>query len=111
MRRACWVCRLDTPVMARRQSPPLNRKDGGPMRSRSLMLVTALVTLSAGLAAQQPAPPAGNAGASAGGVRQGGRGGPQGPAVVSPEVHADRTVTVRLLAPKATEVTVTGEIL
>ena len=37
--------------------------------------------------------------------------GPQGPVVVSPQVNADRTVTLRLLAPKATEVTVTGELL
>jgi enterochelin esterase-like enzyme len=31
--------------------------------------------------------------------------------VVSPEVNADRTVILRLLAPKATQVTVTGELL
>lgn len=37
--------------------------------------------------------------------------GPATPAVVSPQVNADRTVTVRLMAPKATEVTVTGELL
>jgi enterochelin esterase-like enzyme len=50
------------------------------------------------------APPAG---------QQGGRGGrgPQGPQVVSPQVNADRSVTVRVLAPKATEITVTGELL
>ena len=43
---------------------------------------------------------------------QGGRGrGQTGPAVVSPEVHADRKVTVRIYAPKATEVTVIGELL
>ena len=53
---------------------------------------------------QAPAGPAGQAG------RGGGRG-PQGPQVVSPEVNADRTVTLRVLAPKATEITVTGEIL
>src|SRR5512139_3787926 len=29
--------------------------------------------------------------------------------LVSPEVHADRTVTFRLYAPKATEVTITGD--
>ncbi len=51
-----------------------------------------------------PAAPAGQAG------RGGGRG-PQGPQVVSPQVNADRTVTLRVLAPKATEITVTGEIL
>ncbi|HXT31107.1 MAG TPA: hypothetical protein VN716_17545 [Vicinamibacterales bacterium] len=38
-------------------------------------------------------------------------GGAQGPAVVSPEVNPDRSVTVRLLAPKASEVLLTGEIL
>ena len=53
----------------------------------------------------------GTAGAPGG---QGGRGaarGPQGPQVVSPQVNADRTVTLRILAPKATEITVTGELL
>lgn len=54
--------------------------------------------------AQQGTAPAGQAG-------RGGRGGPQGPQVVSPQVNADRTVTVRVFAPKATEITVTGEIL
>src|SRR5580704_6577588 len=39
----------------------------------------------------------------------GGRAGaPRGPRVVSPEIHPDKTVTFRLLAPKATEVTLTG---
>jgi len=42
---------------------------------------------------------------------QGGGRGQQGPQVVSPQVNADRTVTLRLLAPKATEVNVTGELL
>jgi enterochelin esterase-like enzyme len=44
---------------------------------------------------------------------QGGRGGrgPQGPQVVSPQVNADRTVTLRILAPKATDIKVTGELL
>ncbi len=37
--------------------------------------------------------------------------GPRGPRVVSPEIHPDRTVTLRLMAPKATEVTVNGEIM
>jgi len=56
--------------------------------------------------------PAGTAAPPAG--QQGGRGGgrgPQGPQVVSPQVNADRTVTLRVLAPKATEITVTGELL
>ena len=54
-------------------------------------------------------PPA--AGAAPTAAPQGGGRGQQGPQVVSPEVNADRTVTLRLLAPKATQVTVTGEIL
>ena len=36
---------------------------------------------------------------------------PRGPRFVSPEVHADRSVTVRVLAPKADSVRLTGEIL
>ena len=40
-----------------------------------------------------------------------GRGGGRGPAVVSPEVHPDRTVTLRILAPLARSVTVSGEIM
>src|ERR1035437_870991 len=38
-------------------------------------------------------------------------GGGRGPAVVSPEVHPDRTVTLRILAPLAKSVTLTGEIM
>ena len=53
-----------------------------------------------------PAPPA-----AAPGAPQGGGRGQQGPQVVSPQVNADRTITLRLLAPKATDVRVTGEIL
>jgi enterochelin esterase family protein len=49
-------------------------------------------------------------GAPAGQGRGGGRGA-QGPQVVSPQVNADRTVVVRVLAPKATEITVTGELI
>jgi enterochelin esterase family protein len=49
--------------------------------------------------------------AQAPGQRGGGRGGPQGPQIISPQVNADRTVTLRLYAPKATQVNVTGEIL
>jgi enterochelin esterase family protein len=37
--------------------------------------------------------------------------GGRGTAVVSPEVHADRTVTLRILAPLAKSVTLTGEIM
>ena len=39
------------------------------------------------------------------------QGPPRGPRIVSPEVHADRRVTLRLLAPRADTVRVTGEIL
>jgi enterochelin esterase family protein len=54
--------------------------------------------------AQAPAgpPPGGGRGA-------GGRGG-RGPAVVSPEVSADRTITLRYLAPNATSVVASGEL-
>jgi enterochelin esterase-like enzyme len=44
-----------------------------------------------------------------GGAPVAGRG--RGPALVSPEVHADRTVTLRILAPLAKSVTVSGEIM
>jgi enterochelin esterase family protein len=67
----------------------------------------ALLTCSVALSAQQrPA-----AGVPPGAPQAGGGRGQQGPQVVSPEVNADRTVTLRLLAPKAAQVTVTGEIL
>ena len=36
---------------------------------------------------------------------------PRPPAVTSPEVHADRTVTFRLQAPKAVEVRLTGDLV
>jgi enterochelin esterase family protein len=75
-------------------------------------LLASGLTLPAQGAAQAPSTSSGQAPspnpAQAG---RGGRGGPQGPQVVSPQVNADRTVTVRVLAPKATEITVTGEIL
>ena len=71
----------------------------------------AIVVLTCSLAVSgQQAPPAAGAAPPPAGQQGGGRG-QQGPQVVSPEVNADRTVTLRLLAPKATEVTVTGEIL
>ena len=75
---------------------------------RKLSAVTAVVlTCSLAASGQQPPPAAGQAAPPA---QPGGGRGQQGPQVVSPEVHADRTVTLRLLAPKATEVTVTGEL-
>jgi enterochelin esterase-like enzyme len=66
-------------------------------------LAAAVLTLIVAVPAQPVVPPT---------AAQGGRGrGQTGPAVVSPEVHPDRTVTLRILAPKATEITVTGEVL
>ncbi len=73
----------------------------------SILMKFALTTVAFGAMAamafaQVPAGP-GRAGAG-----RGGRG--RGPQVVSPEVGADRTVTLRYLAPNATEVTVSGEL-
>jgi enterochelin esterase family protein len=65
----------------------------------SIGVLTASLVSAQGGAGQPPAAPGG------------GRGQQQGPQVVSPEVNQDRSVTLRLLAPKATEVLVTGEIL
>ena len=79
------------------------------MRTAPAAFVLALALCSAALPAQQAPPPQPGPGAAP--PAQGGRGGPQGPQVVSPQVNADRTVTLRLLAPKAAEVRVTGEIL
>lgn len=67
--------------------------------THALTLVVCGIALSASLLAQAPA-------ASG---RGGGRG--RGPAdnLVSPEVHADRTVTFRLRAPQANDVILTGD--
>jgi enterochelin esterase family protein len=76
------------------------------MRRIAGVIVTAMLCASPALMAQ-----GGGAAAPAQGAPAG-RGGQQaGPPVVSPEVNADRTVTLRVLAPKADEVLVTGEIL
>ena len=69
------------------------------MVKRVPALCVALLAMSVGLAARQPPAQAGR-----------GRGGPAGPVVVSPLVNPDRSVTLRLFAPKATEVIVTGEL-
>jgi len=74
------------------------------MRRQIPTLMVATLAVAAAVSAQPPAQ--GNAPQAGGG-----RGGQQGPVVVSPQVNADRTVTLRLLAPKATEVNVTGELL
>ena len=79
---------------------------------RAHLVFAAVICCSGAPLAQGTAPSAPGAGAPAGQAgRGGGRGGPQGPQVVSPQVNADRTVVVRVFAPKATEITVTGELL
>ena len=67
------------------------------MRSSNPVLVVALVAWSSVQAlAQQPPPPQGGAPvATPPAAPQGGRGGPQGPVVVSPQVNAERTITLR----------------
>src|SRR2546421_4983540 len=75
-----------------------------PMVRRAGWSLLALVLVCLTASAQTPQPP----GAQPLG---GGRGCPQGPPVVSPEVNRDRTITVRVYAPKATEIRITGEIL
>jgi enterochelin esterase-like enzyme len=80
------------------------------MRRASLVLV-AVICASAAAFAQGTAPAAPGGGPAGQAGRGGGRGGPQGPQVVSPQVNADRTVVLRVYAPKATEITVTGELL
>jgi enterochelin esterase-like enzyme len=69
-----------------------------------LMSITGLA--AAGLA-QAAAPAAGQA---PGAAPQAGRGGPRPPAIVSPQVNPDRTMTLRFRAPNAKEVSVIGEI-
>jgi len=63
------------------------------MRMRFPVLMAAMAVLVQTGLAQQPAGPPGS----------------RTPAVRSPEVHPDRRVTFRISAPKATEVTVSGE--
>ena len=63
----------------------------------SLALATTLMASAA--LAQPPAGPPG----------PGGRGG-RGPSVISPEIGADRTLTLRYLAPNASQVTASGEL-
>jgi enterochelin esterase family protein len=63
------------------------------MRKTIPVLIAVLASLVQSGLAQQPAGPPAN----------------RTPAVRSPEVHSDRRVTFRIYAPKATEVTVSGE--
>ena len=85
-----------------------------PLMPHTVTLMLAL-TLAASAAAQTPPPAAQNPPAPAptappGGPGGPGRGGPRGPVVVSPEIGPDRTVTLRYLAPNATQVTASGEL-
>lgn len=72
---------------------------------RSLLCSTLALVLTTATAAfaQAPAAPA-----APGAGRGGGRGG--APPIVSPEVNADRSVTLRYRAPNATQVTASGEL-
>ena len=76
-------------------------------RVRLLLVMVSLTGIAFGgrtADAQQAAVPAAQ---PAPGARGGGRGGPP---VVSPEVSADRTVTLRLFAPNAKQVSAAGEL-
>jgi enterochelin esterase-like enzyme len=67
-------------------------------------LALTAILISAGAIAQAPAgPPPGGTPASS-------RGGGRGPMIISPQIGADGTITLRYLAPNATKVTVNGEI-
>jgi len=76
------------------------------MQVRNLLPIAVMLAFSVGHAQTPQTPPAGAAPPQAPG-RGGGRGGPP---VVSPEVNADRTVTLRFRAPNAKEVTLIGEL-
>jgi enterochelin esterase-like enzyme len=76
------------------------------MLRRSYLSLLALALMGAVAQTQTP-PPAPPTGQAPAGARGGGRG---GPAYVSPEIGADRTITFRYLAPNAQAVTVSGEL-
>ena len=79
------------------------------MKSATLSFVI-LVAVLVPRAQTQPPPLPGQA-TPAGAPAQGrGRGGPQGPQVVSPQVNPDKTVTLRFRAPNARSVELIGEI-
>ena len=73
-----------------------------------LTFATTLVLATTGTFAQQPAPATPGADRARGPGRGGGT---PVTALRSPEVHADRTVTLRFRAPQATQVDVVGEIM
>jgi enterochelin esterase-like enzyme len=71
------------------------RRTGGTGLVLTLIASAALAQVPAGPPAGAPPP--------------GGRGG-RGPSVISPEIGADRTLTLRYLAPNASQVTANGEL-
>jgi enterochelin esterase-like enzyme len=78
------------------------------MQRTSYWLIAAMLAVGA-VSAQTP--PAGQAGAPGAPAAPQGRGGGRGgPPVVSPEIHADKSVTLRFRAPNAKEVTLIGEL-
>ena len=104
--------RVHTQAFARSQATALHSCAGVPKMQRPRVVAMVVFSALCGLVAaaqsapQQPAPPPA-APATAPPGRGGGRG---GPAVVSPQIEADRRVTFRILAPNATAVTVGGDI-
>ena len=82
------------------------------MKIKQILLILFVTVWSAWAqnAPQQPPPggPPNFPGGGRGGSGGRGGGGGRGPAVKSPEINADRTVTFRLRAPNAKQVTVTG---
>ena len=76
---------------------------------KTATLILALSLPATAATAQTPSgPPAGAP--VPGGPAAPGRGGPRGPVVISPEIGADQTLTLRYLAPNATQVTASGEL-
>src|SRR5689334_17860376 len=81
---------------------------------RLLISMLALALVAPAAAAQTPPqpPPANPPSAAPTGppAAPAGPRGPRGPVVVSPEIGADRTLTLRYFAPNATQVTAGGEL-
>ncbi len=74
------------------------------MLRRTGWIVTLVAAAAAIISGQAPA------GAPRGGSGRGPGGGGRGPALVSPQVNADKTITLRFRAPNAKEVVAIGEI-
>src|SRR3954464_11782520 len=104
------ACRNHTPRTRMRYDSARRTLQKKPFqnRSKSILRNTTLsvVLFAAAVAVASAQPPAGPMGGSGRGPGGGGR----GPALVSPQVNPDRTITVRFRAPNAKEVVVIGEI-